>query len=170
MIDCTVSKYYYDKYKIKLQYPKLQCLQVGKEIKHTYLPIELCNIVGGQRCLKKLTDLQTSAMIKATAKSAPEREKEINKLIERSDFNNDINVQEFGLSVSKNMVKVEGRILPSPKLQYGYNNININNNITNNNDEVNLFYIINYRVDHFRCLEILNHISVCTYNYLLFTL
>lgn len=43
-------------------------LQVGQEHKHTYLPLEVCNIVAGQRCIKKLTDMQTSTMIKATAR------------------------------------------------------------------------------------------------------
>ena len=46
------------------RYPHLPCLQVGQEQKHTYLPLEVCNIVGGQRCIKKLTDMQTSTMIK----------------------------------------------------------------------------------------------------------
>lgn len=63
-IECTVVKYFYDKYQIQLKYPHLPCLQVGQEQKHTYLPLEVCNIVPGQRCIKKLTDTQTSTMIK----------------------------------------------------------------------------------------------------------
>ncbi len=54
---------------------------MGQEQKHTYLPLEVCNMVAGQRCIKKLTDMQTSTMIKATARSAPDREKEINSLV-----------------------------------------------------------------------------------------
>ena len=42
----------------------MPCLQVGQEQKHTYLPLEVCNLVAGQRCIKKLTDNQTSTMIK----------------------------------------------------------------------------------------------------------
>lgn len=72
-VECTVAKYFLDKYKMKLRYPHLPCLQVGQEHKHTYLPLEVCNIVPGQRCIKKLTDMQTSTMIKATARSAPDR-------------------------------------------------------------------------------------------------
>lgn len=72
-MECTVAKYFLDKYKMKLRYPHLPCLQVGQEHKHTYLPLEVCNIVPGQRCIKKLTDMQTSTMIKATARSAPDR-------------------------------------------------------------------------------------------------
>lgn len=80
---------------------------------------QVCNIVAGQRCIKKLTDMQTSTMIKATARSAPDREREINNLVRRADFNNDSYVQEFGLTISNTMVEVRGRILAPPKLQYG---------------------------------------------------
>ena len=38
------------------RYPHLPCLQVGQEQKHTYLSIEICNLVAGQRCIKKLTE------------------------------------------------------------------------------------------------------------------
>lgn len=118
-VECTVAKYFQDRYKIKLQYPHLPCLQVGQEQKHTYLPLEVCNIVGGQRCMKKLTDMQTSTMIKATARSAPDREKEINSLIRRADFNNDPYLQTFGINVSNQMTEVQGRVLRAPTLQYG---------------------------------------------------
>lgn len=141
-MECTVAKYFLDKYKMKLRYPHLPCLQVGQEHKHTYLPLEVnvnkkkyrrqiaidvflfvfhkvCNIVAGQRCIKKLTDMQTSTMIKATARSAPDREREINNLVRRADFNNDSYVQEFGLTISNSMMEVRGRVLPPPKLQYG---------------------------------------------------
>lgn len=64
-IECTVAKYFFDKYRMQLKYPHLPCLQVGQEQKHTYLPPEVCEIVSGQRCIKKLTDTQTSTMIKA---------------------------------------------------------------------------------------------------------
>ncbi|XP_022116641.1 protein argonaute-2 isoform X2 [Pieris rapae] len=118
-VECTVAKYFLDKYKMKLRYPHLPCLQVGQEHKHTYLPLEVCNIVPGQRCIKKLTDMQTSTMIKATARSAPDREREINNLVRRANFNTDLYVKEFGLTISNNMMEVRGRVLPSPKLQYG---------------------------------------------------
>ena len=118
-VECTVAKYFSDKYKMKLRYPHLPCLQVGQEHKHTYLPLEVCNIVAGQRCIKKLTDMQTSTMIKATARSAPDREREINNLVQKADFNNDPYVKEFGLSINNNMMEVKGRVLMPPKLQYG---------------------------------------------------
>jgi eukaryotic translation initiation factor 2C len=118
-VECTVAKYFWERYKIKLLYPFLPCLQVGQEQKHTYLPLEVCNIVEGQRCIKKLTDLQTSTMIKVTARPAPDREREINTLVHKANFNADPFLKTFGISVSNTMTEVQGRILPAPKLQYG---------------------------------------------------
>ena len=102
-----------------LEFPFLPCLQVGQEQKHTYLPIEVCNVVAGQRCIKKLTDSQTSTMIKATARSAPDREREIADLVKKAGFNNDPYVREFGIQVIDEMTEVRGRVLPAPRLQYG---------------------------------------------------
>jgi len=121
-VECSVAKFFQDKYDIKLKYTGLPCIQAGQENKHSYLPLEVCNIVEGQRCFKKLTDMQTSTMIKATARSAPDREREINNLIRKADFNNDPYVKEFGLDVSKNMIETPGRILRPPQLQFGGRN------------------------------------------------
>ncbi|KAI1709334.1 piwi domain-containing protein [Ditylenchus destructor] len=118
-IECTVAKYFFDKYRIQLKYPHLPCLQVGQEQKHTYLPPEVCEIVSGQRCIKKLTDTQTSTMIKATARSAPEREREISALVRRAEFTNDPFAHEFGISIMPMMTEVKGRVLSAPKLLYG---------------------------------------------------
>ncbi|XP_033727116.1 protein argonaute-2-like isoform X9 [Pecten maximus] len=118
-VECTVARYFLERYKMKLMYPHLPCLQVGQEQKHTYLPLEVCNVVGGQRCIKKLTDMQTSTMIKATARSAPDREKEINNLVQKADFNQDPYLQTFGISVNYQMTEVRGRVLPPPRIEYG---------------------------------------------------
>ncbi|UMM44172.1 hypothetical protein L5515_019381 [Caenorhabditis briggsae] len=118
-IECTVAKYFYDKYRLQLKYPHLPCLQVGQEQKHTYLPPEVCNIVPGQRCIKKLTDVQTSTMIKATARSAPEREREISNLVRKAEFSADPFAHEFGITINPAMTEVKGRVLSAPKLLYG---------------------------------------------------
>lgn len=97
----------------------MPCLQVGQEQKHTYLPLEVCNIVAGQRCIKKLTDMQTSTMIKATARSAPDREREINNLVLRARFHDDNYVRDFGITINNQMTDVKGRVLSAPKIQYG---------------------------------------------------
>lgn len=63
-------------------------LQVGQEQKHTYLPMELCRLLPGQRCMKKLTEQQTSTMIKSTARSAVDRQRDIEQLVV-APFNNE---------------------------------------------------------------------------------
>lgn len=75
-------------------------------------------MVAGQP-VKHLNEIETSSMIQKTVISAPNREQEINSLIRQANLNNDSYLQEFGLSISNNMMEVRGRILPPPKLQYG---------------------------------------------------
>ncbi|XP_026999650.1 protein argonaute-3 isoform X3 [Tachysurus fulvidraco] len=118
-VERTVAQYFREKYNLQLKYPHLPCLQVGQEQKHTYLPLEVCNIVAGQRCIKKLTDNQTSTMIKATARSAPDRQEEISRLVRSANYEADPFVQEFQFRVRDEMAEVTGRVLPAPMLQYG---------------------------------------------------
>ncbi|CAM9184982.1 unnamed protein product [Lampetra planeri] len=122
-MECTVAQYFKQKYNLQLKYPHLPCLQVGQEQKHTYLPLEVCNIVAGQRCIKKLTDNQTSTMIKATARSAPDRQEEIRLVKSNSMVGGpDPYLKEFGIVVHNDMTEVTGRVLPAPMLQYGGRN------------------------------------------------
>ncbi|TNN78459.1 Protein argonaute-3 [Liparis tanakae] len=81
--------------------------------------LQVCNIVPGQRCIKKLTDNQTSTMIKATARSAPDRQEEISRLVRSANYEADPFVQEFKFKVRDEMAHVTGRVLPAPMLQYG---------------------------------------------------
>eukprot|EP00102_Acyrthosiphon_pisum_P021378 XP_016658588.1 PREDICTED: protein argonaute-2-like [Acyrthosiphon pisum] len=119
VVECTVAKYFLDKHNMKLRYPNLPCLHVGEKHNHIYLPLEVCKIVKSQRCARKLTDMQTSTMIKETVRSAPAREQDINSLVRQADFKNNPYVKEFGLTVSDSMIELRGRVLPPPKLQYG---------------------------------------------------
>ncbi|KFO24331.1 Protein argonaute-3 [Fukomys damarensis] len=84
--------------------------------------VKVCNIVAGQRCIKKLTDNQTSTMIKATARSAPDRQEEISRLVRSANYETDPFVQEFQFKVRDEMAHVTGRVLPAPMLQYGGRN------------------------------------------------
>uniref|UniRef100_S4RV64 PAZ domain-containing protein n=1 Tax=Petromyzon marinus TaxID=7757 RepID=S4RV64_PETMA len=118
-VECSVAHYFREKHKLQLRYPHLPCLQVGQKEKHTYLPLEVCNIVPGQRCIRRLTDSQTSTMIKATARSAPDRQEEISKLMKNANFKGDPFMREFEIRVRDDMTEVTGRVLPAPMLQYG---------------------------------------------------
>jgi len=75
-------------------------------------------LIAGQP-VKNLNEIETSSMIETTVINAPDREQEINSLIRQANLNNGSYLQEFGLTISNNMMEVRGRILPPPKLQYG---------------------------------------------------
>lgn len=116
---CSVEKYFGEKYpKSPISNPHLPCLHVGAKDRKVYLPIDVCKIVGGQKCVKKLTDVQTANMIKHTAKPADKREAAIKEKVRRADFNRDKIAREFDIKVNSKMTEVESRVLAPPQLKY----------------------------------------------------
>ncbi|KAH9603060.1 hypothetical protein KSS87_014862, partial [Heliosperma pusillum] len=73
----SVAQYFRDKYKLQLKFPALPCIQVGSSKKPTYIPMELCGIVKGQKYPKKLNTDQVTALLKATCQRPAERERNI---------------------------------------------------------------------------------------------
>ena len=114
---CTVERYFAENY-APLKYPHLPCLHVGSPQRNIFIPLELCKIVGGQRCAKKLTDMQTAQMIRHTAQPADVRERRIKSIVNEAKFNDDPLVKEFGMTVSSDMISVPARVLQPPTLQY----------------------------------------------------
>ncbi|RIB18664.1 hypothetical protein C2G38_2183999 [Gigaspora rosea] len=76
-----------------LNYSFLPCVVIRKE---NYLPMEVCNVIEGQRHTRKLNEKQTADMIKFTC----------------FEFNGS------GMKVSNEMAVVNARILPTPTLQH----------------------------------------------------
>jgi len=60
-----------------------------------------------------------SSLDQATARSAPEREREIASLVRKAEFNADPFAHEFGIAINPSMTEVKGRVLSAPKLLYG---------------------------------------------------
>ena len=115
---CTVEDYFKEVYPhSSISHPELPCLQVGQKERNIYLPIDVCKIVG-QKCMKKLNDVQTASMIKYTAKPADERKKEILNVVRGAEFHRDNVLKEFGIGVNTSMVEVTGRVLDPPALEY----------------------------------------------------
>ncbi|KAJ3024370.1 hypothetical protein HKX48_000046 [Thoreauomyces humboldtii] len=56
--DVSVEEYFDMQYKVKLLYPNLPCVAVQKLAGWTYLPIEVCEIVEGQRLVTKYFEHQ----------------------------------------------------------------------------------------------------------------
>ena len=119
--ECTIAKYFKDKYNYQLQFPNYPCIHVGKPEKTVYLPMELCIIKKQFLPLSKcLDDNQSQKMIKAAAKPPKERCETIKANLRNlsNHYDSDPYANYFGLKVSGEMTKVEGRVLRPPALKY----------------------------------------------------
>ncbi|PIA63976.1 hypothetical protein AQUCO_00201349v1 [Aquilegia coerulea] len=112
----SVVQYFHDTYQVNVIYTSLPCLQVGN--KATFLPMEVCKIVGGQRYTKRLNETQTANMVNMNNKKPVARETSILEMVEENDYQNDEYAKEFGVMISKSPTSVPARILPSPQLNY----------------------------------------------------
>ena len=117
---CTVERYFRENYSetCQMRLPLLPCLHVGQKSRHIYLPMEVCKVVGGQRCMKKLNDIQTANMIKHTSAPATQKKRLINETVFSAQFERDPVAKEFGISVSNKMVEIKSRVLKPPTLKY----------------------------------------------------
>ncbi|GFX64654.1 protein argonaute-3 [Trichonephila clavipes] len=115
--ETNIKNYFWQEYGIRLQFPHLPCLLV-KANKDVYLPFEVCTIVEKQHCNRELNGRQLAEMIKVTAIPPRERYRETLKIYERSDYRNDQFLRAFDLRVLPNPLKVDGRIINAPQVQY----------------------------------------------------
>lgn len=116
--ECSVADYFRRNY-FALKYPHLPCVHVGARNKKVYLPIEVCEIIAGQKCPRKMTEKQTSEMIKIARTSPSDRRNRVEQIVREADFNRDPVLQAFGVSVDPKLTSVQGRVLPAPTLEYG---------------------------------------------------
>ncbi|XP_020617506.1 protein argonaute-2-like isoform X1 [Orbicella faveolata] len=113
----TEAEYFKNKYKLHLRYPHLPCLLAGQK-RDRYLPLEVCTIIPCQK--RHLSEEQTANMIRSTARPAPERQQDIQYWAQNMiQTNSKYLREEFQTSVSPEMVKVVGRVLPAPKIKLG---------------------------------------------------
>ncbi|KAJ7525538.1 hypothetical protein O6H91_17G055500 [Diphasiastrum complanatum] len=111
--------YFRNTYDYHIKFPELPSLLVQPN-KATYLPMEVCKISAGQKFPGKLTDYQTTNMLRMASKKPYDREKSIlDKLELDTAPGRDIFSKEFGLDISRKMTEVQARILNPPKLRYG---------------------------------------------------
>ncbi|KAI9243621.1 Piwi domain-containing protein [Phascolomyces articulosus] len=112
--EMTVSQYFTQRYGMRLSYPFLPCVVVKKDM---FLPMEVCEIVPGQRCLKKLDDKQTADMIKFTCQKPDVRANKIKQGFNLLETKNPY-MQQFGVTVKPEMSTVKARVLPTPAIAY----------------------------------------------------
>ncbi|CAK4646856.1 hypothetical protein LEN26_009490 [Aphanomyces euteiches] len=114
----TIEKYFAEHYR-PLRYPNLPLLHVGSPTNTIYMPMEVCNIVGGYKCPRKATDTQVANMILHTATNPEVRRQKIEARVRDAHFSGDQCLQAFGLTVDPKLLAVEGRVLRAPGVLYG---------------------------------------------------
>ncbi|KAK4702157.1 eukaryotic translation initiation factor 2C, partial [Phenoliferia sp. Uapishka_3] len=75
-------------------------------------------VPGNSIPITKMTALQTSAMIKETARKPTDRLLEINKLRQSSGFATNTLLRAWGIEIAKEMTEVDARVMPAPQVQY----------------------------------------------------
>ncbi|XP_064459891.1 protein argonaute-2-like [Ornithodoros turicata] len=118
----SVADYFQSKYG-RLTYPNLPCVQSGSPSHPVFLPLEVCEIVEGQHCKKKLDENQTSEMIKRTAQPPSKRFHEIRQSVKDLVTSNEPYLKEFGIKISTDATQLKGRVLDPPTLVFENNSV-----------------------------------------------
>uniref|UniRef100_A0A1D1YXN1 Protein argonaute-3 n=1 Tax=Anthurium amnicola TaxID=1678845 RepID=A0A1D1YXN1_9ARAE len=107
---------YYDRtYNRRLNFAHLPCVVVRR---NQYLPIEVCDVIPGQRHIRKLSSRHTSEMIKFTCQPPNVRANKIRTGLDILNYRGNEYLQNFGMRISNEMATVNARVLPTPTLKY----------------------------------------------------
>ncbi|XP_015905734.2 protein argonaute-4 [Parasteatoda tepidariorum] len=116
----TVHEYFREKYNINLAFPHLPCVQVKPKSQRIYLPIELCYIPEGQHYKNELSDDEKREMIKFTADNPASRFHKIVNIRDKwANYEEDEYLNNFDIVVERDPVRLSGRAMQAPNLNYG---------------------------------------------------
>ncbi|KAI0223909.1 hypothetical protein L0F63_001755, partial [Massospora cicadina] len=111
----TVKEYFAGKFGIQLKFPTLPCIEVKRG---NLIPIELCQLVPGQRYINKLDEIQNAEMLKFTCLSPHDRAERIFHSLTLMGCNSNECFEQFGVRVTPTLKRVDTRILPPPMVLY----------------------------------------------------
>ncbi|CAG8654357.1 5692_t:CDS:10, partial [Ambispora leptoticha] len=110
-----VATYFHQTYHRPLSFPYLPCVVVNKDM---FLPMEVCQVIEGQRYMRKLNEKQTADMIKFTCTQPNIRANKIIQGYNILNYRENDHMKQFGMKVSNQMTEVSARVLPVPTVQY----------------------------------------------------
>ncbi|RIA81109.1 Piwi domain-containing protein [Glomus cerebriforme] len=110
-----VATYFYQQHNRRLNHAYLPCVVVRKNV---YLPMEVCDVIEGQRYMRKLNGKQTDNMIKFTCQQPQQRANKIRQGLDILNYRNNEYLRQFGMQISTEMAMVNARVLPTPLLHY----------------------------------------------------
>ncbi|KAF7543090.1 hypothetical protein G7046_g10062 [Stylonectria norvegica] len=112
----TVFDYYKQKYGVTLKdYP---LMNLGRPEKPTYYPAEYIEIPAGQTIKAKLTAKETTEMLGFACRSPYANALSITTDGRETLGLDDPNLNKFGISVDKQLLTVQGRVLTAPRVSY----------------------------------------------------
>ncbi|CAG8442443.1 2214_t:CDS:2 [Diversispora eburnea] len=111
----TVAQYFQKVRNIRLKYPMLPCVVVRKD---TFFPMEICDVIPGQRHMRKLNEKQTADMIKFTCQQPHMRANKINQGIKLLNYHENEQMKQFHMQVANEMKVTNARVLPTPTINY----------------------------------------------------
>ncbi|KAI4955490.1 hypothetical protein J4E91_001351 [Alternaria rosae] len=116
----SVAQYFKKKYNVTVMagFPVVKMTKkIRKEF--VYMPVDVLKIDGNQRYNTKLSDTQTSNMIKFAVTLPKERWAAVQSGVRLLNWEHDPYLRHYGLKVSPAPAKVQARILPSPTVHFG---------------------------------------------------
>lgn len=114
----SVERYFKEEKGYKIEYPYLPCLLVKAGGKKLSYPIELGEILPNQVKRFRSNDFDTKKIGEQATCRTDERQDKIKKEVRDIDFRADRYLESFGIEVSDEFKKVDGRVLFSPTIQY----------------------------------------------------
>ncbi|CAO3646958.1 unnamed protein product [Cunninghamella blakesleeana] len=111
----SVSHYFTRQYNQRLSYPFLPCVVVKKNV---FFPMEICEVLPGQRYMKKLNEKQTAEMIKFTCQNPNSRVNKIKQGVDLLKYKENPYFDAFGVHVKNEMATIDARVLNTPKIHY----------------------------------------------------
>ncbi|KAL7194293.1 hypothetical protein ACSBR1_034665 [Camellia fascicularis] len=120
-------EYFREKHNKEIKYQDMPCLDLGKNNRKNYVPMEFCVLVEGQRYPKEQLDKETALFLKKISLPQPrERKNTIYEMVRSQDGPCGDVSQNFEIEVEKNMTRVLGRVIEPPDLKLGTPNGNVN--------------------------------------------
>ncbi|KAJ5698606.1 hypothetical protein N7462_000611 [Penicillium macrosclerotiorum] len=118
----TVAQFFKEEYNISTD-PKMPVVNVGTRENPVYLPVEVCEVEPGQPVGTKLSPSQTSNMLGFAVigrNPAENAQSIVTKGVGVLGVGQPLNatLSAFGIKVSNELLTVQGRILPAPRVLY----------------------------------------------------
>ncbi|KAK4746876.1 hypothetical protein SAY87_025913 [Trapa incisa] len=121
-VEVTVYEYFVHHRNISLGYSAdFPCINIGKPKHPNYVPIEFCELVSLQRYTKALSVQQRASIVETSRKKPRDRMKFLIDALRSNNYDKNGFLCSAGISIYPDFTRVEGRVLPTPKLICGNN-------------------------------------------------